>query len=136
MLKPLLFRDGLVLLFALKIYTYQSSFTNINKTFFVKIWQFRTKCINEIKLTSSGALTHIFSYSRLMGPFNLHPDFWKSRAWDTARTYLQLPLRQWGAGNVYLLKVRLSQNEFMKSSIPQNSHWKIWRISALKGFIE
>ena len=29
------------------------------------------------------------------------------------------------------LKVRLSQNEFMKSSIPQNSNWKIWRISAL-----
>jgi hypothetical protein len=22
---------------------------------------------------------------------------------NTARTYLQLPLRQWGAGNVYLL---------------------------------
>ena len=35
------------------------------------------------------------------------------------------PLK-WG-----VLKVRLSQNEFMKSSILQNSNWKIWRISAL-----
>ena len=33
--------------------------------------------------------------------------------------------------NLNLLKVRLSQNEFMKSSILQNSNWKIWRISAL-----
>ena len=31
----------------------------------------------------------------------------------------------------YLLKVRLSQNELMKSLILQNSNWKIWRISAL-----
>jgi hypothetical protein len=30
----------------------------------------------------------------------------------------------------YVLKVRLSQNEFMKSSILQNSNWKMWRISA------
>jgi hypothetical protein len=30
------------------------------------------------------------------------------------------------------IKVRLSQNEFMKSSILQNSNRKIWRISALK----
>ena len=29
------------------------------------------------------------------------------------------------------VKVRLSQNECMKSSIFQNSNWKIWRISAL-----
>ena len=35
-----------------------------------------------------------------------------------------------------LLKVRLSRNEFMKSSIFQNSNWNIWRISGLKGFIE
>ena len=34
------------------------------------------------------------------------------------------------------LKVRLSRNEFMKSSIFQNSNWKIWRISALKGYID
>ena len=34
---------------------------------------------------------------------------------DNARTYLQLPLRQWGAGNVYLLvlsswKVNIAEN--------------------------
>ena len=34
---------------------------------------------------------------------------------DTARTYLQLPLRQWGAGNVYLFvlsswKVNIAEN--------------------------
>ena len=34
---------------------------------------------------------------------------------DTAQTYLQLPLRQWGAGNVYLLvlsswKVNIAEN--------------------------
>ena len=34
---------------------------------------------------------------------------------DQARTYLQLPLRQWGAGNVYLLvlstwKVNIAEN--------------------------
>ena len=32
---------------------------------------------------------------------------------------------------VYALKVILGQNEFIKSSILQNSDWKIWRISAL-----
>ena len=32
------------------------------------------------------------------------------------------------------LKVRLSQNEFMKSTIFQNSTRKIWRISALKDY--
>ena len=35
---------------------------------------------------------------------------------------------------IIYLKVRLTQNEFMKSSILQNSNWKIWRISALKVF--
>ena len=35
-----------------------------------------------------------------------------------------------------LLKVRLTQSEFMKSSIFQNSNWKIWRISTLKGYID
>ena len=34
---------------------------------------------------------------------------------NTAQTYLQLPLRQWGAGNVYLLvlsswKVKIAEN--------------------------
>ena len=34
---------------------------------------------------------------------------------ESARTYLQLPLRQWGAGNVYLLvlsswKVNIAEN--------------------------
>ena len=33
-------------------------------------------------------------------------------------------------------KGQIKYNEFMKSSIFQNSNWKIWRISALKGFIE
>ena len=39
----------------------------------------------------------------------------KNTASNTARTYLQLPLRQWGAGNVYLLvlsswKVNIAEN--------------------------
>ena len=51
-------------------------------------------------------------------------DYWKKSAYlihlqtdgdDNARTYLQLPLRQWGAGNVYLLvlsswKVNIAEN--------------------------
>ena len=41
-------------------------------------------------------------------------DDWKW-ATDKARTYLQLPLQQWGAGNVYLLvlsswKVNIAEN--------------------------
>ena len=34
------------------------------------------------------------------------------------------------------LKVRLSQNEFMKSSILQNCNWKIWRIAALASKVD
>ena len=43
-------------------------------------------------------------------------DFWKNNHFENmARTYLQLPLRQWGAGNVYLLvlsswKVNIAEN--------------------------
>ena len=38
-----------------------------------------------------------------------------SKETDHARTYLQLPLQQWGAGNVYLLvlsswKVNIAEN--------------------------
>ena len=38
-----------------------------------------------------------------------------SIGWNIALTYLQLPLRQWGAGNVYLLvfsswKVKIAEN--------------------------
>ena len=36
---------------------------------------------------------------------------------NTARTYLQLPLRQWGAGNVYLLVLSSWKVNIVENSI-------------------
>ena len=51
-----------------------------------------------------------------------------------ARTYLQLPLRQWGAGNVYFLvlsswKVNIAENPFAKMGlkIPSGKVYKTFQ---------
>ena len=57
------------------------------------------------------------------------------RFWDTQqahRTCAIVTISGWLTADLdYLLKVRLSLNEFMKSLILKNSKWKIWRISVL-----
>ena len=44
---------------------------------------------------------------------------------EQARTYLQLPLRQWGAGNVYLLVTRLESVTLSLSSLQKSEFLKL-----------
>ena len=54
-------------------------------------------------------------YAQTLRMSQLKSNFLIDSLHDTAATYLQLPLRQWGAGNVYLLvlsrwKVNIAEN--------------------------